>query len=219
MRTSEHHGGFNSLALYAETTSNRSQVKRRLSGPLLHSDGSWHFRVPRLTGESLSLLLMKRILFGSNRNVARLILPLEWFPTNRMVREWFQMTNLYGRDGAPEKATILLDVHPEAHGAAPFQAAFSNLRIIPTWPRPEESARECPAPPQVIFVVAEEDRGETHYVAVGTMQYPTQQMLRGSMPPEQYYSQNYYPSVGIASLSGAMPVDIDVPDVLDELNP
>jgi hypothetical protein len=42
------------------------------------------------------------------------------------------------------------------------------------------------------------------------MQYPTEEMLRSARPPGPYYSQNFYPSVGIASLSGAVPAEMAV---------
>jgi hypothetical protein len=184
-RTEERYSRLNKLLLYSETNSNPTLLERQItSGRVFHFSTPWVFTIPRQITESVSFLLMKRIIFGPNRLIGRCTLPLDWFPTNHVVREWFPMTNGYGPDGAPTKAMLLLDVHVDARGAQPFRAAFSNLRVIPTWTRPLDDRTECPAPPQVIFVVPQTDgEGTTRYAPVATIQYPTAEMLMGIRGP------------------------------------
>jgi hypothetical protein len=123
---------------------------------------------------------------------------------------------------------LLLDVHVDARRAGRFKAAFSNLRVVPTWPRPVDDRTECPAPPQVIFVVPETDgRDATRYAPVATIQYPTAEMLAGRPPAPEYHTTQpgwssvaygqqglpYYPSVGITAVRGPSMRNSDIPPV------
>jgi hypothetical protein len=77
--------------------------------------------------------------------------------------------------GSNISANIRIDVHVDTRRAEMFMVAFSNLRVIPTWPRPADQASESAAPPQVIFVIADEHAdqgGQVSYRPVGCAQYP-----------------------------------------------
>lgn len=183
--------------LYVETTSNPVRVERDVKdGAVVHCPGSWTFQVPNQSSESLIFLLMKRIIFGPNRAIGRCSLPLDWFPPNRVVREWFPMTATAGGETGAVKTMLLLDVHIAERKAKRFKAPFATLRIVPTWIRPVDEGTECPAPPQVIFVL---QPGE---MPPGAVPCPVQQSFGEGRNAAGLYDQEYYPSVGVTPLSG-----------------
>jgi hypothetical protein len=154
------------------------------------------------------MLLMKRIAFGPNRMVGRCGLPLDWFPTNRIVREWFPMTLQACSPFGEIKTWVLLDVHVEDRKVPKFKTAFANLRVIPNWRRPADADAECVAPPQVVFVIPQHgDGGVVWYRTVGTAQYASPELVQGAGNPTQEMNctlgqpEYYYPSVGVISHS------------------
>jgi hypothetical protein len=124
---------------------------------------------------------------------------------------------------------LCLDVHVDARGAGKFKAAFSNLRIVPTWAKPGNVRTECPAPPQVIFVVPQREGEDViRYAPVATIQYPTRAMLAPANPfpvqrqqpqvqvqPQAHPESQtvFYPSVGITDLSAESTGRSDIPPV------
>jgi hypothetical protein len=106
---------------------------------------------------------------------------------------------------------VLLDVHVEDRRVTKFQAAFANLRVIPTWPRPADANAECPAPPQLVFVLEQRTPdGQTQYSPVGAAQYPSPQVFQTADIPGQSYDSGAawlpfpadasYPSVRLSPL-------------------
>jgi hypothetical protein len=176
LRTSEPHSFANRLLLLFETRGSQKPKLGKVSGDsFLNCDGTWTFTIGNQTNEFLSVTLQRRHFFTANDAIAKCVLPLSWFPTNRMVREWFPMVRDSDASGADIRATIQIDVHVDTRAADPFMVAFSNLRVIPTWPRPPDHDTECPAPPQVIYVVADDHAGadgQISYRPVGCAQYP-----------------------------------------------
>jgi hypothetical protein len=165
------------LVLYMETRSSTSVQESGVTGNIhMKCSRHWHFSIPSQMSECLSLTLKKRRFFGANRRVAQCALPLDWFPTNRVVREWFPMTLGQYQMGAEVPVMILMDIHIDTRSAKAFRAAFANLRVVPNWPRPD-NGRNSPAPPQVVYVVPEHDNGGVRYRPVGSDQYPSPQVV------------------------------------------
>jgi hypothetical protein len=206
MRTDERRSFVNKLMLDGVTTSNLIPVSHDIDGPgLLRCKRIWQFAVARQDGECLTLLLVKRIVFAPNRALGRCSLPLDWFASDRLTREWFPLTNTDG--GAGLKAMLLLDVHIATAPVKPFSAPFSSLRVVPTWARPVEAYAECPAPPQLIFVVPHGMAPES------SLRCPTVELV----PRDGGWGQSngaFYPSVEITGLAGSGHKALGVPPVL-----
>jgi hypothetical protein len=183
LRTDEKHGRMNKLKLFAETRSTKA-IRLDVEGDtFLTGQGFWSFRVPSQANEYLSIALKKTYLFHKDKIIGRTHLPLDWFPTNRIVREWFPMTAENDGDGPEAKTMICLDIHIDTRGARKFKAAFSNLRVIPTWIRPLEMVTDGPAPPQVIYVIPEDPNSDPpKFIPVGTAQYPSVEMFQADGP-------------------------------------
>jgi hypothetical protein len=78
--------------------------------------------------------------------VARLVLPIMWFPLNQVVSCPFPMITRHADDETP---MLLLDVHLSRGHVAAFSAPLGKLRVVPTWPDPAFMNPEKPeAPPQ-----------------------------------------------------------------------
>jgi hypothetical protein len=160
------------LILYMETRSSTSVKEANETGNVhMKCARHWRFSLPSQMSECLSLTLKKHRFFGANLMVAQCALPLDWFPTNRIVREWFPMTVAPYQMGTEVPVMILLDIHIDTRAAKAFRAAFANLRVVPNWPKPDD-CRDSPAPPQVVYVVPERSDGEVRYRPVGSDQYP-----------------------------------------------
>jgi hypothetical protein len=220
LRTDAPKSRINKLFLYAETTSSPTRERRNVKGnAVLTGSASWTMTVPRQTNEQIGLMLTKRIIFGSNRVIGRCVLPLEWFPTNHVLREWFPMTADGSMTCPNPKAHVLLDVHVEHRGVGKFRAAFSTLRVIPSWSKPANADVECPAPPQVVFVVAQSDPdGNVSYSPVGAAQYASPEAFEvgAAIPPVQRQPQGdqrpqplAYPRV--PPVQGQLPADRPLP--------
>jgi hypothetical protein len=238
LRTDETHSRLNKLILFAETRSSKKTLHQAVHGDtFLKADGFWKFQIPSQTNESLNIALKKRHIFSPNKVIGRCILPMAWFPTNRVVREWYPMIEENQPQGSDSGTMILLDIHVDTKKAKKFKAAFSNLRVIPTWQRPVDQFAECPAPPQVIYVIQDQLQPQgpaqpPRFIPVGCAQYPSPHLVQhapqgNEIPmaplPCQYVggwnygvsivgSQNSiaYPSV---SIRGTSDFDSDVPPV------
>jgi hypothetical protein len=176
LRTSEAHTRINKLLLFFETRSSPKPFRGDVEvGTPLHCEGAWTFSVLNQSSEFLAITLKRRRFFSADEVIAKCVLPLTWFATNRMVREWFPMVNESDQSGADLRAMIRLDVHIDTRFAEQFMAAFANLRVIPTWARPSENEDASPAPPQVVYVVGEPPvmpGAPVSYRPVACAQYP-----------------------------------------------
>jgi hypothetical protein len=240
LRTDESHSRLNKLILFAETSSSKKPLRETVRGDsFLKCDGFWKFEIPSQSNETLNIVLKKRHIFSRNKTLGRCVLPTTWFPTNRVVREWYPMIEESEPQGSDSSTMILLDVHIDTKRAKKFKAMFSNLRVIPTWQRPVDEFAECPAPPQVIYVIQDQLQPQgpaqpPRFVPVGCAQHGSPQMIQPpphangmafapAPPPCQYAggwnygvsivgSQNSiaYPTVSIRNTSD---FDADVPPV------
>jgi hypothetical protein len=70
---------------------------------------------------------------GSNE-VARLVLPLVWFPVNRVVTHAFPMITRRQQDDCP---MLLLDIHISSGRTPAFAVPLGKLKVVPTWTVPE----------------------------------------------------------------------------------
>jgi hypothetical protein len=87
---------------------------------------------------SLLVITVKRNFFPS-REVARLSLPLDWFPADRTVRAWFPMKSNVKVD--PPIVSADVEVHIiKRHVLPPFTAEPGGLLVLPAWHQPD-----CPA--------------------------------------------------------------------------
>jgi hypothetical protein len=209
VRTDEKTSLMHKLVLYADCSLSSSRQQRKVSkNGVLYCKQSWTFKIPYQGNGQLNLLLMKRIIFSSSHAIGRCSLPLEWFPTNHVVRDWFPMTL---ESGVPTeyKTWLLLDVHVEDRKVAEFKAPFSNLRVIPTWIRPTNPNVECAAPPQIMLVLPQSGpEGGIQYAPVARAQYQSLSMFQPginssaegwSSPPGSV--GYFYPSVDILPLN------------------
>ena len=166
----------NKLLMSVETAT----LQKSSDGSITSSNGRltckkvWQTLTPNQGQDDLIITLKKRCLFSSNKPLAKCALPLNWFPTNKVVRDWFPLQS-NDPNGDPVGPTyVLMDVHIENRGVRRFMTEFSNLRVIPSWSRPNDAEADFPAPPQVIVVVPFHSPSSTPgYIAVGVSQYPT----------------------------------------------
>jgi hypothetical protein len=80
----------------------------------------------------LSLLIHEYYPTFGDVEIARVILPLSWFPPNALVSYPFPLIT-HRAEGAP---MVLIDVHLSEGKAAPFSAPPGRLRVAPSWPIP-----------------------------------------------------------------------------------
>jgi hypothetical protein len=71
---------------------------------------------------------------GDAVEVARLVLPLMWFPVNRIVTYPFPMITRRPDDETP---MVLLDIHLSNGKTSAFACPPGKLHVVPTWPIPE----------------------------------------------------------------------------------
>jgi hypothetical protein len=136
-------------------SSSQASEKHGIAGHrLLRCESWWRFDVPR-EDEQLMFFLEKRRIFSANVTLAQCSLPLNWFPVDRICRDWFPMTDLpnHANTGTAGNTMVLLDIHLDSRKVKPFRAGFAPLQIITTWTRPVEEFTECSAPSQFLVVV------------------------------------------------------------------
>jgi hypothetical protein len=188
----------------------RRDVRTRL---FLTCDDAWKFAVSRYSGETFTMRLVKRHFFSPNRSIGGCTIPLEWFPMNRVVRDWFPITDGEYIDNENPRNIVLLDVHVASRKAKPFNGTFARLQIFPTWRRPIDPDVECPEIPPLILVVREEQPAQagSRYLTVGIIPSPSAQMYHQILQPLPFAmvpqavgwasaQQSQFPTVGIQSI-------------------
>jgi hypothetical protein len=119
-------------------------------GPLVGSqtfrcETVWSFVCEAAEGSAPSFSIW---IFEPVRNeVARLTLPLPWFPANSVVTHEYPLRSLFG--GMSGWATV--QVHLSEEGASAFRADPAGLLVTPAWSKPAAAAhpqRPPPPPPQ-----------------------------------------------------------------------
>ena len=181
IRTDEREKGLNKLLLTVETSGlgRPSDGVISSSGDIKTCKKVWQTSSLAQGQDNLIITLKKRCIFSANKPLAKCVLPLSWFPTNKIVRDWFPLQPSDAGDEFYANTYVLMDVHVENRGVKRFMTEFSNLRVIPSWPRPEGADTDFPAPPQVMVVVPFYSPSSTPgYIAVGVSQYPTYQQIQ-----------------------------------------
>jgi hypothetical protein len=202
------------MFVFGESSSSKKELRSPVVGDrLLKCEGFWTFDLAERADESLTITLQKRNIFSPNKVVGTAIIPLEWFPPNKVVREWFPLVEDSQPQGTDSPNMILLDVHLDSKASKRFKSVYSHLRVIPTWHRPVDELAECPAPPQVIYVI--QDGFTPGNANPGMMMSPPGQMgYGGSQPPQWAEGGNWtgstlgsqpsivYPAVSIQGAPG-----------------
>jgi hypothetical protein len=94
--------------------------------------------------------------------IARLVLPLVWFPVNSIVTHAFPMITPRQQDDGP---MLLLDIHTATAKIPAFAGPPGRLRVVPTWtvpesmqvaPAKEDGERYCPAPVPISALIPQE---------------------------------------------------------------
>jgi hypothetical protein len=156
IRTPETGSFVNKLIIAAQISSAPDWERQRVVGTALRRcDATWKFQITHHDNEQFVLALERRRIFSRNDELAACSLPLNWFPVDRVVRDWFPMIET-GTPLAPDgssRTMVLLDVHLDSRKVKEFHASFAPLRVIATWPRPCDEFTECAAPKQIFIVV------------------------------------------------------------------
>lgn len=117
---------------------------------ILSGDKPSTLLIRRQKNNFLSIDLKRFNLIGKNDLIGQLVLPLEWFPTNHIVREWFPIQ----KTGQFQGGMILLDIHVDSRNALPFMAPFAALRVYPCWKRPTLGENcEIPIVPPIVYLI------------------------------------------------------------------
>jgi hypothetical protein len=197
------------------TSSGKSERHSVVAHRFLRCESCWTFSLPQPEDDELNLTLERRNLFSANETLASCSLPISWFPVDRVVRDWFPMTEASGRTEEAPRTMILLDVHLDSRKAKQFRAGFAPLKFIATWKRPINEFTECPAIAQILVVVPMPQGPQVPYGAPPSQRGPFGPELTYpstpaySNPPGSGFPPPAYPSVPDLCLAG----DPDVPAV------
>jgi hypothetical protein len=114
---------------------------------LMRCRDSWNLTVRHPGDDRLTVFLRRRRFFSPNETLASSIIPIGWFPVDRVVRDWFPLTP------SRHPAWLLLDSHLDSRHVRPFGASFTRMLWLATWERPNDEFAECPALPHTVVVV------------------------------------------------------------------
>jgi hypothetical protein len=93
--------------------------------------------------------------------LARLVLPLEWFPPDKVVSYVYPMITRRAQETAP---MIALDIHISSGATRPFIAPEGQMRVVPAWEAPgflfpkgePEISQRAPPPISISGLIQEE---------------------------------------------------------------
>lgn len=188
--TQEKHTSINSFHVLLHTSNHPNKITKmkitsNKNGNVLHCEKNVSLFIPNQIGNYIYLDLKRYHFVISDDLIGQLVLPLDWFPTNHVVREWFpfvQSGNFMG-------GMILLDIHVDARNVDPFMAPFTALRVFPCWKRPtlcENS--EIPIIPPIVYIVSPQQpsySNETNQTQQQALEPPSQQYIN-IMPVNPY---------------------------------
>ena len=151
----------------------------------------------------LSIEFKRQKVFKQDEPLGKLVIPLNWFPSNHIVREWFPFRAASGNPNAPtyskdlSSGYVLLDVHINYRNALPFMAPFAPLRVLPCWEKPKATTYyEMPIHPLKVVntpefqnnsstsLNKEPSSASNQYYEFQQPRYPVNQMPAPA-PPEQ----------------------------------
>lgn len=154
--TKEKHSTINSFYILARTNNSQYQctkmkiISNKYTNILTGEKPSSLF-IRAQHNDFLNIDLKRYHFISKDDLIGQVVLPLEWFPTNHMVREWFPIQ----KSGEFQGGMILLDIHIDSRNVQPFMAPFAALRVFPCWERPTFSENsEIPVIPPVVYVMA-----------------------------------------------------------------
>lgn len=147
----------------------------------------------------LVIELKRHRVIVSDDALGKLTLPLSWFPTNHVVREWFPFK---AASKKIKSAMVLLDIHVDSRKATPFMAPFATLRVFPCWKRPTQTMNsDFPVPPPMVYVLSSAEQRVIplqQLRVIASNQQANQQIPQAS-PGAQPIAQNYTPIVATQS--------------------
>lgn len=129
----------NFLYFLTHTTGNehkeaKMKITTNKSGKILICEKPIAFNIESQLNNTIYMNFKRHRFIISDDLIGEVVLPLNWFPSNHIVREWFPIvTKNNGHSGG----MVLLDIHVDCRGADPFMAPFAHLNIRPTWRNPE----------------------------------------------------------------------------------
>jgi len=178
LRTNVAPGYRKKLLIAIELGSNHKSIKKDVKARrILYCEAFWKFSISSQATETFTVCLEKHNIFSPNRPLGGCTIPLEWFPSNRIVRDWFPIIDGEYVEGEDPPHMVLLDVHITTRKSSPFSSRFSRLQVFPTWKRPVDNNVECPALPQIVLVTAPQEgpqaNRESRYLTVGIMPTPS----------------------------------------------
>lgn len=157
LMTKERRSSINYLYTFVHTSDTQNKmVKLKITtnkkGNVLVCEKQISFKIEYQSDNYLYFDFKRHRMLISDDLLGRLVLPLDWFPTNYVVREWFPISK---QGKGNEEAMILLDIHVDHRNVQPFMAPFSTMKVIPSWERPKltENA-EVAANPPVVYVIS-----------------------------------------------------------------
>lgn len=157
LMTKERRSSINYLYTFVHTSDTQNKmIKLRITtnkkGNVLVCEKQISFKIEYQSDNYLYFDFKRHRMLISDDLLGRLVLPLDWFPTNYVVREWFPISK---QGKGNEEAMILLDIHVDHRNVQPFMAPFSTMKVIPSWERPRltENA-EVAANPPVVYVIS-----------------------------------------------------------------
>jgi hypothetical protein len=211
VRTDEQHDFINKLMVTVESESTQKQIRHAVTGRrLLRCDATWKFKLRAQPNGDIRIALTKRRVIGSDKEIGKCSLPLDWFPINQIVRDWFPLHEEKNEpEGQDARHWLLIDVHVNCRGNRQFSTSFSPLKVLSTWTRPPEPYAECPVPSTMVVVIQPEDPTGNQPPRCP----PIERMVEPGVPgPYSAVDPPFYPSeqaMPSGSDAGARPI---VPD-------
>lgn len=156
--TEEKHTSMNPLNIIFSCTGannakfNKVKITKDKSENTLKCNKTISYDLATQNNNSLALELKRHRVIVADDSLGKLTLPLSWFPTNHLVREWFPFK---AANKKVKNAMVLLDIHLDARRAPPFMAPFANLRVFPCWKRPTQTINsDFPVSPPIVYVLS-----------------------------------------------------------------
>lgn len=203
--TQEKHTSMNPLNIFAvcsgalDTKLFKLKIVKGKDDNALKCQKSILYNLPTQNKNFLCLELKRHRVIVADDNLGKLTLPLSWFPTNHVVREWFPFK---AASKKVKDAMILLDVHVDARKAAPFMAPFASLRVFPCWNRPTQTINsDFPISPPMVYVITS---AEQRTIPLQQLRMMVSQQQINPAPPQilpnaQPLTQNYNPVIATQS--------------------
>ncbi|OHT11312.1 hypothetical protein TRFO_19294 [Tritrichomonas foetus] len=161
--TEEKYTSMNPLQVFINTSSKNDRgntsynskitklkICKSSAGNVLKCDKSIQYEIVTQRNSFINVELKRHRVIIADDSLGNVLLPLEWFPTNHVVREWFPIHN----KNTNKDSMILLDVHVDRRKVMPFMAPFATLRVLPCWQRPTLTEHnDFPVIPPIVYII------------------------------------------------------------------